>query len=29
VVLTGGPRPLDILETDLDQWYGAQVDLKE
>ncbi len=29
VVLTGGPRPLDILEHDVEQWYGAQVDRDE
>ena len=29
VVLTGGPRPLDILESDIEQWYGAQVDRDE
>ncbi|KCZ92451.1 DUF885 domain-containing protein [Hyphomonas johnsonii] len=26
IILTGGPRPLDILEADVEQWYGAQVD---
>tara|TARA_R110000787_G_scaffold74022_5_gene164767 strand:+ start:2898 stop:4784 length:1887 start_codon:yes stop_codon:yes gene_type:complete len=26
VILAGGPRPLDILEKDVEQWYGAQVD---
>jgi uncharacterized protein (DUF885 family) len=29
VVLTGGPRPLGILENDVEQWYGAQVDRDE
>lgn len=28
-ILTGGPRPLDILEQDIEDWYGAQVDRAE
>ena len=29
VILAGGPRPLDILEQDVENWYGAQVDRSE
>ncbi|MFH1516486.1 MAG: DUF885 domain-containing protein [Pseudomonadota bacterium] len=29
VILAGGPRPLDILEQDVEDWYGAQVDRSE
>lgn len=29
IILTGGPRPLDILEKDVEEWYGAQVDRSE
>tara|TARA_R110000787_G_scaffold8444_6_gene28240 strand:- start:5840 stop:7726 length:1887 start_codon:yes stop_codon:yes gene_type:complete len=29
VILAGGPRPLDILQQDVEDWYGAQVDRSE
>ena len=25
VVLRGGPRPLDIMEADVERWYSAQI----